>query len=167
MYKCSILLQFILLLTCTSALAQESETKKKLIGNWIYSGLEYKGPINEETMQEMEKANKQNKNLVVTFNADGTYLIWNKTEGKNEPYAEGKVELTRKGKHLKIEGLEGCYVKTRGLFYFARLCSKIRVHAQGRHALSGPHHRGALDQCPGSADRLDECRAGRERAAPR
>lgn len=107
MYKCSILLQFILLLTCTSALAQESETKKKLIGNWIYSGLEYKGPINEETMQEMEKANKQNKNLVVTFNTDGSYLIWNKIEGKNEPYAEGKVELTRKGKHLKIEGLEG------------------------------------------------------------
>lgn len=33
---------------------------------------------------------------------------------------------------MKIEGLEGCYVKTRGLFYFARLCSKIRVHAQGR-----------------------------------
>jgi Domain of unknown function (DUF5069) len=33
---------------------------------------------------------------------------------------------------MKIEGIKGCYEKTGGLFYFARLCSKIRVHAQGK-----------------------------------
>lgn len=33
---------------------------------------------------------------------------------------------------MKIEGLKGCYEKTGGLFYFARMCSKIRVHAAGR-----------------------------------
>jgi hypothetical protein len=33
---------------------------------------------------------------------------------------------------MKIPGLKGCYEKTRELFYFARLCSKIRVHAEGR-----------------------------------
>ena len=31
-----------------------------------------------------------------------------------------------------IEGIKGCYEKTRGLFYFARMCSKIRLQAEGR-----------------------------------
>src|SRR5690349_20051003 len=33
---------------------------------------------------------------------------------------------------MKIEGIKGCYVKTGGMFYFARMCSKIRLHAQGK-----------------------------------
>jgi hypothetical protein len=33
---------------------------------------------------------------------------------------------------MKIEGIKGCYQKTRGMFYFARMCSKIRLHAQGK-----------------------------------
>lgn len=33
---------------------------------------------------------------------------------------------------MKIEGLKGCYEKTHGMFYFARMCSKIRVHAAGQ-----------------------------------
>ncbi len=33
---------------------------------------------------------------------------------------------------MKIEGLRSCYEKTGGLFYFARMCSKIRVHAAGK-----------------------------------
>jgi len=33
---------------------------------------------------------------------------------------------------MKIEGIKGCYEKTHGLFYFARMCSKIRVHAAGK-----------------------------------
>ena len=33
---------------------------------------------------------------------------------------------------MKIEGLKGCYEKTGGLFYFARMCSKIRLRAEGR-----------------------------------
>ncbi|MES2568458.1 MAG: DUF5069 domain-containing protein [Verrucomicrobiota bacterium] len=33
---------------------------------------------------------------------------------------------------MKIEGLKGCYEKTGGMFYFARLCSKIRLHAEGK-----------------------------------
>ena len=33
---------------------------------------------------------------------------------------------------MKIEGIVGCYQKTRGLFYFARMCSKIRLHQQGQ-----------------------------------
>jgi len=32
---------------------------------------------------------------------------------------------------MKIPGIKGCYEKTRGLFYFARMCSKIRLHAKG------------------------------------
>lgn len=32
---------------------------------------------------------------------------------------------------MKIPGLKGCYEKTRGVFYFARMCSKIRLHARG------------------------------------
>ena len=31
-----------------------------------------------------------------------------------------------------IEGLKGCFEKTGGLFYFARMCSKIRLFAAGR-----------------------------------
>jgi hypothetical protein len=30
---------------------------------------------------------------------------------------------------MRIEGIKGCYEKTRGLFYFARMCSKIRLQA--------------------------------------
>jgi hypothetical protein len=36
---------------------------------------------------------------------------------------------------MKIDGIKGCFEKTRGMFYFARMCSKIRVHAQGRLAM--------------------------------
>jgi hypothetical protein len=32
---------------------------------------------------------------------------------------------------MKIEGIKGCFEKTNGVFYFARMCSKIRLHAQG------------------------------------
>ena len=33
---------------------------------------------------------------------------------------------------MKSDGLKGCYERTNGLFYFARMCSKIRLHAQGK-----------------------------------
>jgi hypothetical protein len=33
---------------------------------------------------------------------------------------------------MKAEGIKGCFEKTGGLFYFARMCSKIRLHAQGK-----------------------------------
>lgn len=33
---------------------------------------------------------------------------------------------------MKIDGLKGCFEKTVGMFYFARMCSKIRLHAEGR-----------------------------------
>ena len=32
---------------------------------------------------------------------------------------------------MKIEGISGCFEKTYGMFYFARMCSKIRLHAHG------------------------------------
>lgn len=33
---------------------------------------------------------------------------------------------------MKIEGIKGCYEKTGGMFYFARMCSKIRLQAAGK-----------------------------------
>jgi hypothetical protein len=39
---------------------------------------------------------------------------------------------------MNIEGIKGCFEKTRGLFYFARMCCKIRLHAEGR--LPGEYH---------------------------
>lgn len=33
---------------------------------------------------------------------------------------------------MNIEGLPSCYDKTGGLFYFPRMCAKIRLHAAGR-----------------------------------
>ena len=33
---------------------------------------------------------------------------------------------------MKIEGIKGCYERTLGVFYFARMCSKIRLHAAGQ-----------------------------------
>ena len=33
---------------------------------------------------------------------------------------------------MRIEGIKGCYEKTSGMFYFARMCSKIRLHAAGK-----------------------------------
>ena len=41
---------------------------------------------------------------------------------------------------MKVEGLKGCFEKTRGVFYFARMCSKIRLHAQGK--LPKDYHEG-------------------------
>jgi len=41
---------------------------------------------------------------------------------------------------MKIEGIKGCFEKTRGLFYFARMCSKIRLHASGE--LPEEYHHG-------------------------
>jgi hypothetical protein len=41
---------------------------------------------------------------------------------------------------MKVEGLKGCFEKTCGLFYFARMCSKIRLHAQGK--LPKDYHEG-------------------------
>jgi len=35
---------------------------------------------------------------------------------------------------MKIEGLKGCYEKTGGLFYFPRMCSKIRLLAEEKLA---------------------------------
>lgn len=32
---------------------------------------------------------------------------------------------------MRIDGITGCYAKTRGMFYFARMCSKIRLRAAG------------------------------------
>ncbi len=32
---------------------------------------------------------------------------------------------------MKVNGIKGCYEKTGGLFYFARMCSKIKLHATG------------------------------------
>ena len=32
---------------------------------------------------------------------------------------------------MEIKGIKGCYEKTGSMFYFARMCSKIRLHAQG------------------------------------
>ena len=33
---------------------------------------------------------------------------------------------------MKIEGIAGCFEKTGSMFYFARMCSKIRLHAAGK-----------------------------------
>jgi gluconokinase len=33
---------------------------------------------------------------------------------------------------MNIEGIKGCFEKMRGMFYFARMCSKIRLHAAGK-----------------------------------
>jgi hypothetical protein len=33
---------------------------------------------------------------------------------------------------MKIEGIKGCFEKTHGMFYFARMCSKIRLRAAGK-----------------------------------
>src|SRR5688572_32901258 len=42
------------------------------------------------------------------------------------------VHPQRPGSQMKVEGIKGCYEKTGGLFYFARMCSKIRLHAAGK-----------------------------------
>jgi hypothetical protein len=86
--------------------AQDSTTKNKLIGSWIYSGFEKNDqlPISKS---EAEKAEKMNKGLIITFGSDGHYKIWKKVNGKKEILALGETRLTNQGKHLSIEGLEG------------------------------------------------------------
>jgi hypothetical protein len=31
-----------------------------------------------------------------------------------------------------MDGIKGCFEKTHGMFYFARMCSKVRLHAKGK-----------------------------------
>jgi hypothetical protein len=33
---------------------------------------------------------------------------------------------------MKIEGIIGCFETTRGMFYFAKICSKIRLPVEGK-----------------------------------
>jgi hypothetical protein len=87
--------------------AQEATIKQKLIGSWLYSGLEFSGAANDYDKDQAAQADKANKDLIITFEADGRYMIWNKQAGKKEPYATGIIELTKKGRHLKITSLEG------------------------------------------------------------
>ena len=100
----------LLTLTCsafTFAFAQETGTRQKLIGSWIYSGLEFNDSMTESEKVESEKADKMNKDLIITFESNGNYIVWNKQAGKKNPFAKGAINLTNKGRHLKIEGLEG------------------------------------------------------------
>lgn len=86
--------------------AQETAIRQKLVGSWLYAGLEFPDGYSADK-SEAEKADKMNKGLIITVEADGKYMIWNKQAGKKEPYATGIIELTKKGRHLKITGLEG------------------------------------------------------------
>ena len=67
---------------------------------------------------------------------------------------------------MKIEGLKGCYEKTGGLFYFARMCSKIRLHADGKlpedyHDMLGQGFDGVLGGGgAGPAEERDRYRPG-------
>jgi hypothetical protein len=47
---------------------------------------------------------------------------------------KGEIDAhtTLQNSNMKIPGLRGCYDKTGGLFYFARMCSKIRLQASGQ-----------------------------------
>jgi len=87
--------------------AQEAAVRQKLIGSWIYSGLQYSDSLSTVDKTESEKADRMNKGLIITFETDGKYTIWNKQTGKSKPYAKGIAGLTNKGHHLKITGLEG------------------------------------------------------------
>ncbi len=102
-----ILLIIVAILSTESSFSQEQEVRKKLVGSWIYSRLEYDGQISSADKLELDKAAKMNKDLILTFEGDGSYLIWNKQTGKKDVYASGKIKLTNKGRHLIIEGLEG------------------------------------------------------------
>lgn len=44
---------------------------------------------------------------------------------------ESDYLISQSNAHMNIEGIKGCFEKTHGLFYFARMCSKIRLHDQG------------------------------------
>ena len=98
---------FFMLTAGLTSTAQELQVRQQLVGDWIYFTLEYSETTSESDKNEIREANKNNKNLVISFHADGSYMIWDKTEGKKYPLAKGKLELSKKGKHLKIEGLEG------------------------------------------------------------
>ncbi|GEM_PF-4247132 len=93
--------------TITFSYSQDTGTRQKLIGSWIYAGLQFKSSMTESDKVESEKADKKNKDLIITFESNGNYIVWNKQSGKNNPFAKGAVSLTNKGRHLKIEGLEG------------------------------------------------------------
>ncbi|MDF2188410.1 hypothetical protein [Paraflavitalea sp. CAU 1676] len=98
---------FLLLLSATLSFAQDSGIQKKLIGSWIYNGLEYPESLDLTDKVKLEKADMDNRNLILTFSNDGKYVVWNKTKGKDRPFAKGILKLTNKGRHLKIDGLEG------------------------------------------------------------
>ena len=96
-----------LTILCPTLFAQLNETKKKLTGSWIYAGLENKLEISEDDQKEQEKADRLNKRLIITFSATGRYQVWKKVKSKKEILTTGLVKLTKNGRHLSIDGLEG------------------------------------------------------------
>ena len=88
-------------------LAQNSDTRSKLVGSWIYSGFEQNEQLPPVSKADAEKAEKMNGGLIITFKSDGHYQIWKKVNGKKEVLASGETKLTNQGKHLTIQGLEG------------------------------------------------------------
>ena len=83
-------------------LAQNSDTRSKLVGSWIYSGFEQNEQLPPVSKADAEKAEKMNGGLIITFKSDGHYQIWKKVNGKKEVLASGETKLTNQGKHLTI-----------------------------------------------------------------
>jgi hypothetical protein len=71
--------------TPTFIYAQETATKQQLVGSLIFFSLESSGPLNDSEKLESEKADKINKDLILTFESNGKYIVWNKKTGKNDP----------------------------------------------------------------------------------
>jgi hypothetical protein len=53
-------------------------------------------------------------------------------QGKEKTIRHPALAASTWRQFMRIEGIKGCYEKTDGMFYFARMCSKIRLHAEGR-----------------------------------
>ncbi|MFL5746307.1 MAG: hypothetical protein ACJ751_16650, partial [Niastella sp.] len=108
MIRNSLVVLLILSFSTTSLIyAQEATIRQKLAGSWLYFGLEFSEPLSASDKLESEKGDRMNKDLIITFEADGKYIVWKKQIGKTKPYAKGILSLTNKGRHLKITGLEG------------------------------------------------------------
>jgi len=94
-----------------STFGQDSETKKKLTGSWIYDGLE--GGLSPEKRKE---ADSMNHGFIITFKENGRFQVWKKVHGKKQVIVSGETKLSNNDKHIKVDELEGDIFLLNGKF---------------------------------------------------
>jgi hypothetical protein len=101
------LTSFFLIFLTNILTAQETSSRKKLVGSWTFYKLEYPKDISREDKADSAKAARMNAGIMLFFMADGKYKVSVVKNKQREVVASGTIKLSENDTYLKIEGMEG------------------------------------------------------------